>query len=200
MTVSKPAASSIRIWADTEYRLMRKGSDRCLAERGVSTPPGITKRKPNAAFEGHRQRVVVRAHLLSAEVLFELVDSGVFRHGCVLEEAPPVVARYSHLLELQHFLPMKPAIGAPDQGAVIALLVSETRTRVLEPGGFSAGEVGVPNQGLAVPTGRGEHELTGLAGGKQDRKSTRLNSSHLVISYAVFCLKKKKLKIHDKVL
>src|SRR2546426_3353369 len=29
-----------------------------------------------------------------------------------------------------------------------------------------------------------------------DRKSTRLNSSHLVISYAVFCLKKKK-KIYD---
>src|SRR2546426_6913343 len=28
----------------------------------------------------------------------------------------------------------------------------------------------------------------------QDRKSTRLNSSHLVISYAVFCLKKKKTK------
>src|SRR5256885_11013359 len=28
--------------------------------------------------------------------------------------------------------------------------------------------------------------------GRADRKSTRLNSSHLVISYAVFCLKKKK--------
>src|SRR5438477_7178949 len=28
----------------------------------------------------------------------------------------------------------------------------------------------------------------------QDRKSTRLNSSHMSISYAVFCLKKKKLK------
>src|SRR5256885_12163422 len=28
---------------------------------------------------------------------------------------------------------------------------------------------------------------------KADRKSTRLNSSHLVISYAVFCLKKKKI-------
>src|SRR5688500_19588520 len=28
--------------------------------------------------------------------------------------------------------------------------------------------------------------------GASDRKSTRLNSSHLVISYAVFCLKKKK--------
>src|SRR5256885_10044299 len=30
---------------------------------------------------------------------------------------------------------------------------------------------------------------------RQDRKSTRLNSSHLVISYAVFCLKKKKKNI-----
>src|SRR2546426_2614046 len=29
-----------------------------------------------------------------------------------------------------------------------------------------------------------------------DRKSTRLNSSHLVISYAVFCLKKKKTRGH----
>src|SRR5258708_11145722 len=28
---------------------------------------------------------------------------------------------------------------------------------------------------------------------KEDRKSTRLNSSHQIISYAVFCLKKKKL-------
>src|SRR5258708_23320010 len=30
-----------------------------------------------------------------------------------------------------------------------------------------------------------------------DRKSTRLNSSHQIISYAVFCLKKKKLNIID---
>src|SRR5256885_5947268 len=29
----------------------------------------------------------------------------------------------------------------------------------------------------------------------RDRKSTRLNSSHLVISYAVFCLKKKKTNV-----
>src|SRR5256885_11395694 len=29
---------------------------------------------------------------------------------------------------------------------------------------------------------------------RSDRKSTRLNSSHLVISYAVFCLKKKKTR------
>src|SRR5688500_20275737 len=31
-----------------------------------------------------------------------------------------------------------------------------------------------------------------VCAGLADRKSTRLNSSHLVISYAVFCLKKKK--------
>src|SRR2546426_6227864 len=38
--------------------------------------------------------------------------------------------------------------------------------------------------------------LTGVIGfgAIGDRKSTRLNSSHLVISYAVFCLKKKKYK------
>src|SRR5438132_10040973 len=34
-------------------------------------------------------------------------------------------------------------------------------------------------------------------GRRADRKSTRLNSSHTVISYAVFCLKKKKKKIEN---
>src|SRR5207248_4637479 len=33
---------------------------------------------------------------------------------------------------------------------------------------------------------------------ERDRKSTRLNSSHRTISYAVFCLKKKKKKIKQK--
>src|SRR5256885_4109616 len=33
----------------------------------------------------------------------------------------------------------------------------------------------------------------------QDRKSTRLNSSHLVISYAVFCLKKKIYPLRESV-
>src|SRR5256885_11888943 len=35
-----------------------------------------------------------------------------------------------------------------------------------------------------------------IGGNDEDRKSTRLNSSHLVISYAVFCLKKKKKTDH----
>src|SRR3712207_8644183 len=41
-----------------------------------------------------------------------------------------------------------------------------------------------------LPLGAGEDP----AADEQDRKSTRLNSSHANISYAVFCLKKKKKK------
>src|SRR2546426_319613 len=44
-------------------------------------------------------------------------------------------------------------------------------------------------------TARSNHKLfvfmSGMGQHPADRKSTRLNSSHLVISYAVFCLKKK---------
>src|SRR5438034_1409812 len=36
------------------------------------------------------------------------------------------------------------------------------------------------------------------ASAAEDRKSTRLNSSHTVISYAVFCLKKKRSRIHTR--
>src|SRR5690606_39966683 len=41
-----------------------------------------------------------------------------------------------------------------------------------------------------------DDRLQGLEVGQQDRKSTRLNSSHVKISYAVFCLKKKKQLNH----
>src|SRR2546426_8470939 len=58
----------------------------------------------------------------------------------------------------------------------------------------SAGEFSEQNpagpEGGALPGGIGWYRKTFYA---PDRKSTRLNSSHLVISYAVFCLKKKKL-------
>src|SRR5256885_9556127 len=51
--------------------------------------------------------------------------------------------------------------------------------------GAIVGAVGAAGVG-SVPVGAGA-----LGVPATDRKSTRLNSSHLVISYAVFCLKKK---------
>src|SRR5690349_22548337 len=48
-----------------------------------------------------------------------------------------------------------------------------------------------------VNSGAGDDKVRGGAGNDylfEDRKSTRLNSSHVEISYAVFCLKKKKKK------
>src|SRR5436305_12230162 len=45
---------------------------------------------------------------------------------------------------------------------------------------------------------RESRSLTGRCRLSQDRKSTRLNSSHVRISYAVFCLKKKKKKKTNK--
>src|SRR2546422_3977211 len=50
------------------------------------------------------------------------------------------------------------------------------------------------------PTRGRRHQTLLVSAGQihQDRKSTRLNSSHGYISYAVFCLKKKKTKIYSK--
>src|SRR5256885_5082605 len=56
-------------------------------------------------------------------------------------------------------------------------------------------------QNLEFSTGDGLHWPAGNLRARYnpaDRKSTRLNSSHLVISYAVFCLKKKKYNMRDR--
>src|SRR5690554_7772917 len=45
---------------------------------------------------------------------------------------------------------------------------------------------------FAVKSGSVKTSIITEGGDEQDRKSTRLNSSHVRISYAVFCLKKKK--------
>src|SRR5207249_10815922 len=66
----------------------------------------------------------------------------------------------------------------------------------LEGGAFSAVHLAAYHVGARFARSRGR----GVGGAvvhdenRQDRKSTRLNSSHVSISYAVFCLKKKKKK------
>src|SRR2546422_5695354 len=69
------------------------------------------------------------------------------------------------------------------------------------PNGTIRGFAGSPLQVLAGPNARrymrwnaSSTDDDALVVGRPDRKSTRLNSSHGYISYAVFCLKKKKNK------
>src|SRR3712207_8234484 len=54
------------------------------------------------------------------------------------------------------------------------------------------GDAGVAEHGLDARPGEHRHPPGG-ARVQEDRKSTRLNSSHANISYAVFCLKKKNM-------
>src|SRR5947208_7343968 len=70
--------------------------------------------------------------------------------------------------------------------------------RVLGVGHAAQQAVGDAEEASTLPLGElrrlGAAQLTAV----RDRKSTRLNSSHLIISYAVFCLKKKKKKKRHK--
>src|SRR5438034_8550432 len=50
---------------------------------------------------------------------------------------------------------------------------------------------------IAPPVTEQAESANGVPATPADRKSTRLNSSHTVISYAVFCLKKKKNVLKD---
>src|SRR5690242_21479439 len=59
-------------------------------------------------------------------------------------------------------------------------------------GAVTLGVIGAVRKAAKLPPAEAMRELRGLAD-RADRKSTRLNSSHMSISYAVFCLKKKKI-------
>src|SRR5690625_7521511 len=81
------------------------------------------------------------------------------------------LARLSHVFFFLH-APATPVIHTLSLHDALPISVTALLTGLLEP----AGVLGVV-----------EGEPTGFL----DRKSTRLNSSHVAISYAVFCLKKK---------
>src|SRR3712207_7413152 len=71
------------------------------------------------------------------------------------------------------------------------------RTRLRAGAAPARGELVGAGTGRArgVARGRGGLPRRGRGDRRQDRKSTRLNSSHANISYAVFCLKKKKKRV-----
>src|SRR5690606_40442004 len=59
--------------------------------------------------------------------------------------------------------------------------------------------LGVGHPYFVIPAKAGTQAALGASatGVPLDRKSTRLNSSHVKISYAVFCLNKKRIQIHQ---
>src|SRR3712207_7330820 len=92
-----------------------------------------------------------------------------------------------YTLSLHDALPISARRGADDGG----LLGVAHHRRGLDPlPGHGPQQVRPHVSGRLVPVGRV------LAHRLEDRKSTRLNSSHANISYAVFCLKKKTSAAH----
>src|SRR5690349_23336797 len=76
-----------------------------------------------------------------------------------------------------------PAAAALDEGVRFPLCRPDALIAL-----FRSGELaGVRSEPIEIPT-----TFTSFDDYWRDRKSTRLNSSHVEISYAVFCLKKKK--------
>src|SRR5207249_12160032 len=114
-------------------------------------------------------RVAPVARVEGAVEVHEEVEQGVVR--------PRLAGQVEGVVRVRHVLEREVRIEADGE--------TVEHDRVLE----LLGEV----LGLDQPRGGGRIERLGDVGAR-DRKSTRLNSSHVSISYAVFCLKKKKHK------
>src|SRR3989454_11482798 len=128
-------------------------------------------------------------------VLLEVIDVGQ-QHG----EGPPQAARPLDLVgERPHEMPSVIQPGEPvgDGEALqlaLALALPHAGHQVLEHLRQLAHLAPTARRELdrVVPGGHLGRHAGETSERPRDRKSTRLNSSHLVISYAVFCLKKKK--------
>src|SRR5690554_7757921 len=94
-------------------------------------------------------------------------------HILVVEDEPIIRSALRRLLERHHY-------QVSEAGAVHEAVES-----------YDLDDFDLIISDLRLP-GEPGTELIRLAASTPDRKSTRLNSSHVRISYAVFCLKKKK--------
>src|SRR5207244_10205833 len=92
-------------------------------------------------------------------------------------------------------LPYTTLFRSETSTAQVATVTSATAEIARRPAG--APEVADASTGEACSSrSRGSTpRWAGRGGSRRDRKSTRLNSSHQIISYAVFCLKKKKTSV-----
>src|SRR5207302_5684358 len=103
----------------------------------------------------------------------------------LLSAQPPrsTLFPYTTLFRSQPDLRVR-VVAADDRGVDVAELV--------QLGGAEEADVDPARlQPVVEHLGHADHRVRGLGQDPVDRKSTRLNSSHVKISYAVFCLKKK---------
>src|SRR3712207_7138825 len=95
-----------------------------------------------------------------------------------------------YTLSLHDALPISAAVDARPPGLAVPQQVDQG---AVEPLRVRVGLGEEPRDDAGTePAGAGVRDVLP---GQQDRKSTRLNSSHANISYAVFCLKKKKITL-----
>src|SRR3712207_1994736 len=194
-----------RVWRATDVVLHRD-----VAIKELVPPPGLTPEE--------RQEMRERS-LREARAIARLNNINVVRVFDVLQtDADPwIVMEYVPSRSLQDILagdgPFNPVraaeIGLGVLGALRAAHRAGVVHRDVKPGNVLIGEDGrvvLTDFGLATVPGDPNVTRTGLVLGSPayiaperardgtagDRKSTRLNSSHANISYAVFCLKKKK--------
>src|SRR5207244_13554837 len=112
-------------------------------------------------------------------LLFYFFSSSVFFLVCLFFSFTPPAPTDIYTLSLHDALPISPEMRSGD---VVAILSN---------GGFGGIYEKLPQRLKLIAA-------NASAPSSVDRKSTRLNSSHQIISYAVFCLKKKKKKKKNK--
>src|SRR5438105_6241708 len=138
-------------------------------------------------------RPIVRASVAAAEGGARIWDANLGFGACAAQEFRLVDDRDAERLGL---LELGPRVGAHDEGGgLLRDAVRDVAARRLDQlGCFRPGE---RRQGAGHDIRLSRQRALPLGDGR-DRKSTRLNSSHEWISYAVFCLKKKKNKNNKK--
>src|SRR4051794_41432276 len=107
------------------------------------------------------------------------IESATQQVGCAIGGHEGVIALFESCKGRRHAETLVPAIDFVRRQACIDLQEISVVAVDIGPGLFTGLRVGIAT-------------AKSMASALRDRKSTRLNSSHPSISYAVFCLKKKK--------
>src|SRR5690606_36816236 len=145
----------------------------------------------------HALRLVEMPHALGAARGVDHVDGLALRDGLVRAGGLADVAVDAELVDAQcHGAIVDPACAVRRRAVWPAAAgpgpqSAGTKTNST-PAGDTASATRSRSAGLPMNSTRTPFIVSGVTPPKEDRKSTRLNSSHVKISYAVFCLKKKR--------